>query len=162
MPEVSIRPATEADVALILHLIRELAIYEREPDAVAATEDMLAGALFSDEPAAYALIGELNGEAVGFALYFFTFSTWVGKRGIHLEDLFVTPQARGSGVGKALLQSLAKIAVENDCGRYEWSVLRWNTPSIEFYEAFGAKPLEEWVGYRLDGAELEAFANGSN
>jgi GNAT superfamily N-acetyltransferase len=160
MGEVALRDAQSCDVPLILHLIRELAIYEREPDAVVATEEMLHDALFGAEPAAYALIGELDGEAVGFALYFFNFSTWLGTRGIHLEDLYVTPEARGAGVGKALLRAVAKAAVDRGCGRYEWNVLRWNTPSIEFYESFGAEPLEEWVGYRLDGAALERFASG--
>ena len=153
-----LRTAAPADVPLILHLIRELAIYEREPDAVVATEAMLHEALFGDSPAAHALIGEIDGTSVGFALYFFTFSTWLGRRGIHLEDLYVTPEARVHGVGKALLQAVGRVAREHDCGRYEWNVLRWNTPSIEFYEAFGAEALEEWVGYRLEGETLKRFA----
>ncbi len=161
MSNVTLRAAEARDVPLILQLIRELAIYEREPEAVVATEEMLHEALFGDEPAAHTLIGELDGAAVGFALYFYNFSTWLGRRGIYLEDLYVTPEARGHGVGKALLQAVAKAAVEQGCGRYEWNVLRWNTPSIEFYEACGAKPLDEWVGYRMDRAALGRFIGES-
>jgi len=160
MAENRLRPARREDVSVILRFITELAVYEREPQAVVATEDMLEDALFGDNPRVFALLCEQEGEPVGFALYFFNFSTWLGRHGIYLEDLYVTPAARGSGAGKALLQAVARIAVENGCGRYEWSVLRWNTPSIEFYEAWGAAPLDEWVGYRLEGDALRRFAEG--
>lgn len=157
-----IRAATNADTGLILRLVTELAIYEREPDAVVASEEMLQDALFSDAPKVFALICEQDGRAVGFALYFFNFSTWLGRHGIYLEDLYITPEARGSGAGKALLKAIARIAVEAGCGRYEWSVLRWNTPSIEFYESFGATAMDEWVGYRLEGDALRQFAGGGD
>ena len=158
MAKNQIRSARRDDTATILRFITELAIYEREPDAVVATESMLEDALFGESPRVFALICEQGGEAVGFALYFYNFSTWLGRHGIYLEDLYVTPEARGSGAGKALLQSVAAIAVEQGCGRYEWSVLRWNKPSIDFYEAFGAEAMDEWVGYRLEGEALRAFA----
>lgn len=162
MAENTIRQAQPADVPTILRFIIELAVYEREPDAVVATEDMLQQALFGESPRVFALICEQAEEAVGFALYFFNFSTWLGRHGVYLEDLYVTPAARGSGAGKALLRALARVAVDNGCGRYEWSVLRWNTPSIAFYEAFGAKPMSEWVGYRLEGDALTCFAAGED
>lgn len=155
-----IRTATTHDAALILRMVTELAIYEREPDAVVASEEMLREALFCDAPKVFALICEQDDAAVGFALYFYNFSTWLGRHGIYLEDLYVTPAARGSGAGKALLKAIARIAVEEGCGRYEWSVLRWNTPSIEFYESFGATAMDEWVGYRLEGDTLRQFACG--
>jgi GNAT superfamily N-acetyltransferase len=158
MTENLIRPASRSDIGQILRFITDLAIYEREPEAVVATEAMLETALFGDAPRVFALICEQGGKAVGFAVYFFNFSTWLGTHGIYLEDLYVDPHARGSGAGKALLKAVARIAVDNNCGRYEWSVLRWNTPSIEFYEAFGAAPLDEWVGYRLEGDALQRFA----
>jgi GNAT superfamily N-acetyltransferase len=155
-----VRPARPEDTSLILDFIRDLAVYEREPDAVVATVPMLEKALFCDNPRAFALICELAGEPVGFALYFFNFSTWLGRHGIYLEDLYVTPDARGRGAGKALLRAVARIAVDSGCGRYEWNVLRWNKPAIDFYEAFGAGPLSEWVGYRLEGEALARFARG--
>jgi GNAT superfamily N-acetyltransferase len=156
-----IRPARPGDVGRILRFITDLAIYEREPDAVLASESMIHDSLFGVEPKVFALICERDTEgerqAIGFALYFFNYSTWLGRHGIYLEDLYVDPDARGCGAGKALLQAVAREALANDCGRFEWSVLKWNTPSIEFYEACGARPQDEWVGYRMDRAAIEAF-----
>jgi GNAT superfamily N-acetyltransferase len=155
---VTIRPAIEPDAATILRFVRELAEYEREPDAVVATEETLAQALFGPDPAAEALIAEQDGVAVGFALFFHNFSTWTGRRGIYLEDLYVTPDARGSGAGKALLAALAKLAVERGCARFEWAVLDWNEPAIGFYKSLGARPMDEWTVFRLDGDALTRLA----
>jgi GNAT superfamily N-acetyltransferase len=155
---ISIRPATYQDVALILALVRELAAYEREPDAVTATEPMLAQALFGARPLAEAVIAEADGALVGFALFFFNFSTWTGKPSLYLEDLFVRESARGKGAGKALLRHLAGIALDRDCGRFEWSVLDWNTPAIDFYRAMGAQPMDEWTIQRVSGDALVALA----
>ena len=154
----TIRPATHADVPNILGLVRDLAEYEREPDAVEATEQSLAQALFGDAPAAEALIAEADGEGVGFALFFHNFSTWTGKRGLYLEDLYVTPAARGTGAGKALLAALAGIAIDRGCARVEWSVLDWNTPAIEFYRAIGAVPQDGWTVQRVSGDTLVRLA----
>ena len=154
----TIRPATHADVPNILGLVRDLAEYEREPDAVEATEQSLAQALFGDAPAAEALIAEADGESVGFALFFHNFSTWTGKRGLYLEDLYVTPAARGTGAGKALLAALAGIAIDRGCARFEWSVLDWNTPAIEFYQAIGAVPQNGWTVQRVSGDTLVRLA----
>lgn len=153
-----IRPATRADVPLILSLVRELAEYEREPDAVTATEPMLEEALFGAKPYAEAVIAEVEGTPVGFALYFFNFSTWTGRPSLYLEDLFVRPEARGHGSGKALLRHLAGIAIDRDCGRFEWSVLDWNTPAIDFYRAMGAQPMDEWTVQRVTGDALVRLA----
>ncbi|WP_019515469.1 GNAT family N-acetyltransferase [Sphingomonas sp. Mn802worker] len=153
-----IRPATHADVATILRFIRELAVYEREPDAVEATEASLAQALFGEHPAAEALMAEVGGEPVGFALFFHNFSTWTGKRGLYLEDLYVTPDARGQGAGRALLAHLAGIALDRGCGRFEWSVLDWNTPAIDFYRKIGAVPMEEWTIQRVTGDAMVRLA----
>ena len=163
MSELHIRPAEPRDVPRILQFITDLAIYEREPDAVEASEEMIHESLFGPEPRVFALIcerGSGDGErlAIGFAIYFFNYSTWLGRHGIYLEDLYVDPDARGCGAGKALLKAVAREALTRDCGRFEWSVLKWNTPSIEFYEACGAKPQSEWVGYRMDRSAIEAFA----
>ncbi|MBB4154935.1 GNAT superfamily N-acetyltransferase [Sphingomonas jinjuensis] len=155
---MTIRPATRDDVATILRFVRELAAYEREPDAVEATEDMLAAALFGDRPAAEAAIAEIDGEAAGFALFFHNFSTWTGKPGLYLEDLYVTPAARGSGVGRALLAYLARLAIDRDCARFEWSVLDWNAPAIGFYRKLGAVGMEEWTVQRLTGDALVKLA----
>lgn len=154
---IAIRTATPDDVPLILDLVRELAIYEREPDAVVATEAMLHDALFARR-IAESLIAELDGRPVGFALFFHNFSTWTGKAGIYLEDLYVTPDARGAGAGKALLRHLAGIALDRDCGRFEWAVLDWNTPAIDFYRAMGAQAMEEWTVQRVTGDALVALA----
>ncbi|MBV8971009.1 MAG: GNAT family N-acetyltransferase [Sphingomonadaceae bacterium] len=153
-----LRRATAADVGDILRLIRELAAYEREPDAVHATVDSLTATLFGPTPSAEALVAEVDGEVVGLALFFTNFSTWTGRAGLYLEDLYVAPHARGTGLGKALLQRLARIAVGRGCARLEWSVLDWNQPAIDFYRSLGAKAMSEWTVHRLDGAALERFA----
>jgi GNAT superfamily N-acetyltransferase len=154
----AIRNATRADASLIVDLVKELALYERAPDAAKASAIDIDKALFGAHPKVHALIAERKGEAVGFAVYFFNFSTWTGKHGLYLEDLFVRESARGKGVGKALLVRLAQIARENDCARFEWSVLDWNEPAIGFYKSLGAKPMDEWTVYRVDGAALAALA----
>ncbi|MBA3879544.1 MAG: GNAT family N-acetyltransferase [Sphingobium sp.] len=153
-----IRFATPADVGTILRFVRELAEYERELDKVVATEPMLHEALFSTPPAAEALIAEANGAPVGLALFFHNFSTWTGWRGLYLEDLYVTPEARGTGVGKALLKRLAQIAVERGCQRFEWAVLDWNTPAQDFYKAMGARIMDDWRICRMSGGALTNFA----
>ena len=153
-----IRPATPADVPLILHLVRELAEFEREPDKVVATEPLLQDALFGAHPAAEAVIAELDGKPVGMALFFHNFSTWTGWRGLYLEELYVTPEARGAGVGKALLQHLAALAVARGCTRFEWSVLDWNEKAIAFYRSMGALPMEEWTVYRVTWEALATLA----
>lgn len=155
---MTIRSATKADVGQILHFIRGLAIYEREPDAVKATEADLLEHGFGENPYYCCLIAELDGEAVGFALFFYDFSTWLGKPGLYLEDLFVFPQHRGAGVGKALLQRLAQIALEKGCARMKWEVLDWNTPAIDFYNAMGAELQKEWLNVRLSGDGLRRLA----
>ena len=157
----TITPATAADVPTILHLIRSLAEYERLSHEVVATEDSLHAALFGDRPGAECLIARTHGEPVGFALYFHNFSTFLSRRGLYLEDLFVEPAHRGKGYGKALLQQLARIAVGRGCGRLEWSVLDWNAPAIGFYESLGATLMSEWRIFRLTGDALQAFAAGS-
>ncbi|OYX38222.1 MULTISPECIES: GNAT family N-acetyltransferase [unclassified Sphingomonas] len=153
-----IRFATAADVPVILHLVRELAIYERALDKVVATEALLHDAMFAATPAAEALIAEVDGAPVGLALFFHNFSTWTGWRGLYLEDLYVTPEARGLGIGKALLQRLAGVAVERGCARFEWQVLTWNTPAIDFYRAMGAELMEEWRTCRVSGDALVRLA----
>lgn len=155
----NIRFATVADVAQILAFIRELADYEREPDAVLATEAMLEAALFGPRPAAEAIIAESgDGAPLGFALFFQNFSTWTGLPGMYLEDLYVTSAGRGAGVGKALLRHLAGIAVDRGYGRFEWSVLDWNQPAIDFYRAMGAVGMEEWTVQRVSGEALARLA----
>jgi len=154
-----IRFATSADVPQILAFVRELAEFEREPDAVLATEPMLEAALFGPRPAAEAVIAEgADGTPLGFALFFQNFSTWTGLPGLYLEDLYVTPAARGAGVGKALLRHLADIAVTRGYARFEWSVLDWNQPAIDFYRAMGATGMEEWTVQRVTGDALLALA----
>jgi GNAT superfamily N-acetyltransferase len=156
---IEIRPATADDVALIMHFVRELAEFERASDKVVATEPLLHDALFGAHPAAEAAIASLDGKPVGMALFFHNFSTWTGWRGLYLEDLYVTPEARGSGVGKALLQHLAALAVERGCTRFEWSVLDWNEKAIAFYRSMGAEPMEEWTVYRVTGDALAKLAD---
>ncbi|HSH39808.1 MAG TPA: GNAT family N-acetyltransferase [Chthoniobacterales bacterium] len=156
----SIEPATAADVPVILQLIRELAEYERAPNDVLATEEQLHTVLFGDSPAAHVLIGRENGEPVAFAAYFFNFSTWLGRAGLYLEDLFVRPELRGRGYGRALLVRLAQIARERGCGRMEWAVLDWNDPAIQFYKKLGARPMDEWTVYRLTGEGIAALEAG--
>ncbi|MFE5481799.1 GNAT family N-acetyltransferase [Streptomyces sp. NPDC056527] len=157
-----IRTAVPADVPVIHAMVRELATYEKALDEVRATEEQLREALFGERPAAFAHIAETDGgEVVGFALWFLNFSTWRGVHGIYLEDLYVRPTSRGGGHGKALLRELARICVERGYERLEWSVLNWNTPSIDFYESLGARPQDEWTVYRLtDDALAELGARG--
>lgn len=155
---IDIRPANRPDVPLILRLVRELAEFEREPDAVVATEELLSTALFGPSPAAESVIAENDGEAVGFALFFHNFSTWTGRPGLYLEDLYVTPAARGLGVGTALLRHLARVALERGCARFEWAVLDWNEPAIAFYRSVGAVGMDEWRIQRVSGDALERLA----
>ena len=158
MKKLTIRTAVVDDAGQIMTFIQDLADYEKEPDAVVATAEHVHSTLFCTNPQVFGLIAELDGNAVGFAVYFFSYSTWLGKHGIYLEDLFVAPESRGFGAGKALLQKLASIAVERDFGRIEWSVLDWNEPSIEFYASLGAEAKNGWTVYRLDGQALKDFA----
>ena len=153
-----IRFAEPADVPTLLALVRELADYERAADQVRATPELLHEALFGPKPAAEALIAEMDGAPVGMALFFHNFSTWTGRRGLYLEDLYVTPAARGAGVGKALLKRLAEIAVARGCARFEWAVLDWNQPAIDFYRAMGAEMMDEWRICRVSGVALSALA----
>lgn len=153
-----IRAATPADVAELLRLIHELAVYEKLEHMAVGTPPLLHEALFGKRPVCEALIAEVGGRAVGFALYFSTFSTFLCKAGLYLEDLFVEPAHRGSGIGKALLKRLAAITVERDGGRFEWRVLDWNEPSIRFYEALGATIMREWLLARVTGPELARLA----
>ncbi len=155
----AIRPATVEDVALVAQLIRELAEYERLADAAVATEADLREQLFGERPAAEVLVAEADGEPAGFALFFHTFSTFLGKRGLYLEDLFVRPAFRGLGLGRHLMAALARIAVQRGCGRFEWSVLDWNEPAIGFYRALGASAMDEWTVQRLQGEALRALAS---
>jgi len=157
-PGFSIRPAIQDDVPLILALIRELAEYEKLTHEVSATEDDLRKWLFGKHPAAEVLIGESDGQPAAFALFFHNFSTFLGKPGIYLEDLYVRPEFRGQGLGKAMLARLARLAKERGCGRLEWWVLDWNEPAIRFYESLGAVPMDEWTVYRVTGAALEELA----
>lgn len=160
MDQLSIRNAAETDAGLILHFIRELAIYEKAEHEVLATEDTIKKTIFSDNSHVNALICEQNGQAIGIAIYFFNYSTWLAKSGLYLEDLYVSPEYRGKGAGKLLLKKMAKIALQNDCGRFEWSCLDWNKPSRDFYESIGAQSQDEWVGYRMSGQTLIDFAEG--
>ncbi len=143
----------------MLELIRELAEYEREPQAaVARPEDLLRDG-FGPEPKFRAVIAEWSGEPAGFALFFRNYSTWQGRPGLYLEDLFVRPRLRGKGIGKALLIYLAKLAIKENCGRFQWQVMNWNQPALDFYEALGAKKLSEWITMRMEGEALEKLAN---
>lgn len=159
MTDIQIRPAEERDTASILRFIRELAAYERAEHEVVASEADIRASLFCGGPAR-ALICSVGGVEAGFAVYFFNYSTWQGRKGLYLEDLYVTPAHRQRGAGKALLQHLARIAVAEGCGRFEWSVLDWNEPALRFYESIGAWPMKEWVRYRLAGPALSGFAAG--
>lgn len=160
VPGLVLRPATAADAGLILRFIVELAVYEKEPDAVVTDEAGIAASLFGEGATAKALVAELDGEAVGYAVWFASYSTWLGRNGLYLEDLYVTPAMRGRGVGKAILRHLAALAVASGCGRMEWSVLDWNAPAIAFYESVGARPQSGWTVYRLAGPALAGFASG--
>jgi GNAT superfamily N-acetyltransferase len=153
-----LRDAVETDAPVILKLVRRLAEYERAPDAVTATEGDLVRDGFGGRPRFHVVLAEWDGEAVGFAFYFFNYSTWQGRPVLYLEDLFVEPAYRGWGIGKALLVHLARIAVEQGCGRYQWQVLDWNEPAIRFYESVGARVMREWLTVRMEGDELERLA----
>ena len=157
-PVIVIRPAVAADVGRILAFIRELAEYEQLSHEVVADETGLTAQLFGDHPRAEVLIADVDGTAAGFALFFHNFSTFVGKPGLYLEDLFVRPQHRGLGLGKRLMARLAKLALERDCGRFEWSVLDWNTPAIDFYRTLGAVGMDDWTVQRVTGDALAALA----
>jgi GNAT superfamily N-acetyltransferase len=155
---VRVTPATPDDVPAIFSFIRELAEYEKLLDRVTATERMLHDSLFGPRPYAEVLMGRLDGTAVGYALFFHNFSTFLARPGIYLEDIYVRPAARGHGVGKALLREVARVARERGCGRIEWSVLDWNKPSIDFYLSIGATPMDEWTMYRMDERAIENLA----
>jgi GNAT superfamily N-acetyltransferase len=157
---LSLRPATRADVPLVLQLVRELATYERAPEAVIATEADFLRDGFGHSPRFHILLGEWNGEPAAFALYFYNWSTWLGRPGLYLEDLFVRPQLRGRGIGKALLAELARIAVREGCGRFQWQVLDWNEPALGFYRSLGAEVATEWLTVRLAGEALRKLAKG--
>jgi len=159
MSLIEIRQATAEDAALILRFIIELAIYEEAEIEVIATESDIKHSLFGSDSTTSAIICNIDNKPVGYAVYFFNYSTWLGKHGLYLEDLYVSPEHRGTGAGKALLKHLAKIAVSKNCGRFEWSVLDWNEPAIQFYQSIGAKPQDEWVGYRLAGKALEELGS---
>ncbi|HEX8595814.1 MAG TPA: GNAT family N-acetyltransferase [Pseudomonas sp.] len=158
---LEIRESTRADTKVILGFITELAIYEKAEHQVLTDAAQIERSLFDDpSPAAKALICLLDGEPIGFAVYFLSYSTWLGRKGVYLEDLFVSAQHRGVGAGKALLRHLARIAYDSGCARFEWSVLDWNQPAIDFYTSIGAQPQDEWVRYRLEGETLKNFALG--
>lgn len=156
---LQIASATPNDVPLILAFIKELAVYEKLEHEVVATEEILEETLFGKRPYAEVLIASYDSQPVGYALFFHSFSTFMGRPGLYLEDVYVQPTMRGKGVGKALLVHLARLAVERSCGRFEWSVLDWNEPSIGFYRSLGAQPMNEWTVFRLTGKSLERLAN---
>lgn len=164
MTDVSIRPAVEADVPVILALIRGLAEYERAPDQVVCDEARLRQSLFGERPEAEVLLADSGSTEdvtpAGFAVFFHNYSTWWGRKGIYLEDLFVRPEMRGKGIGKALLQAVARVARDRECARVEWAVLNWNQPAIDFYRSLGAVAKDEWTIYRLNRAEIEKLAEG--
>ncbi|MDS7596269.1 GNAT family N-acetyltransferase [Agrobacterium tumefaciens] len=153
-----IREAVAGDAEVILRFIRELAIYEKAEHEVEATVESITTSLFGNGSVSSGLICEKDGQPIGFAIWFLSYSTWLAKNGLYLEDLYVTPDARGSGAGKALLKRLAAIAVEKGCGRFEWSVLDWNEPAIRVYKGIGAEAMDEWTRYRLSGDALKEFA----
>lgn len=156
--QLTIRQATAEDTALILHFIRELAIYEKAEHEVLATEETIKQSIFSANSHVNALICMQGEQALGMAIYFYNYSTWLAKPGIYLEDLYVSLEHRGKGAGKLLLKKMAQIAVQNNCGRFEWSCLDWNKPSRDFYQSIGAQSQDEWVGYRMSGKTLIDFA----
>ncbi|ADP17312.1 GNAT family N-acetyltransferase [Achromobacter sp. SD115] len=157
---IEIRPAVASDAAQIHAFITELAVYERAAHEVIANADDVERTLFAADAPAKALMCLLDGKPIGYAVYFYSYSTWLGKNGIYLEDLYITPEQRGIGAGRDLLRHLAQEAVANGCGRLEWSVLDWNTPAIDFYKSIGALPQDEWVRYRMAGDALLNFAQG--
>jgi len=156
---LNIRPATIEDVGPILQFIRDLAEYERDPQAVTASEADLRRDGFGPDPKFRVVIAEWDGNPAGFALFFYNYSTWLGRPGLYLEDLFVQTEFRGKGIGKALLLYLARLAVEENCGRFQWQVLDWNTPAIQFYESLGAKVMKEWLTMRVVGEALNRLGN---
>lgn len=158
MNKIEIREANVEDTETILRFITELATYEKLESEVKTSISDIESSLFSQESTAHAIICEVSGEPIGFAVFFYNYSTWLGKNGLYLEDLYVSPEYRSIGAGKAILKYLAQLAVSKKCGRFEWCVLDWNEPAIEFYKSIGAKPQNEWVIYRLTGDELKAFA----
>ncbi|SHO59012.1 GNAT family N-acetyltransferase [Vibrio quintilis] len=153
-----IRPAVKEDAATILGFINDLAVFEKEPDAVLNTVESIETRLFGDEVHAQAIICEEDGQPVGFAVYFFNYSTWLGQYGLYLEDLYVSEDQRGAGIGKAIMKYLAQTAVNKECGRFEWVVLDWNQKAIDFYRSIGAEPQDEWIIYRMTGQALQDFA----
>jgi GNAT superfamily N-acetyltransferase len=155
-----IRPATADDAELILRFITDLAIYEKAEHEVKTGVAGICDSLFGEGSTTQALICERDGQPIGYAVYFFNYSTWLGKHGLYLEDLYIDPAHRGCGAGKALLQHLARLAVARGCGGFEWAVLDWNQPAIDFYQSFGARPQDEWTTYRLTGQALLDFAAG--
>jgi GNAT superfamily N-acetyltransferase len=159
MPKIEIRQATESDAALILGFITDLAIYEKLEHEVLASESDIRESLFGVDSTAKALVCTIDQQAAGYAVYFYNYSTWLGKPGLFLEDLYISPEFRGTGAGKAVLRHLAKTAVTKGCGRFEWNVIDWNEPAIQFYKSLGAEPQNEWVGYRLTGPSLEKLAS---
>jgi len=158
MSNLVVRAATADDTKTLFQFIKDLAIYEKAEHEVLATEQTIKHSIFADNSHVFALICELDGVAIGSAIYFFNYSTWLAKSGLYLEDLYVMPEYRGQGAGVKLLKAMAKIALEKDCARFEWSCLDWNTPSREFYHSLGAVAQEEWVGYRMTGKTLSNFA----
>jgi GNAT superfamily N-acetyltransferase len=156
---MKIRRANSQDAEVILALIRELAIYEKAEHEVLTSAAEIRETLFGENSKASALIAEADGQVVAYAVYFYNYSTWLGKNGIYLEDIYVTPDYRRQGIGRALLQHVAALGVDENCGRVEWAVLDWNTPAIEFYESLGAQAQDEWTVYRLTGEKLKAFAS---
>ena len=158
---IAVRPAAPSDIPTILRFIAELAAYERAPEEAISTPELLHEALFAVRPACECFIGDIDGAPEGFALFFHNFSTWKGRRGVYLEDLYVTPAARGKGLGKALLARVARVAVERGCPRLEWNVLDWNEPALRFYRALGAEAMSEWTIHRVTGRALEKLAEGT-
>jgi GNAT superfamily N-acetyltransferase len=159
---ISIRDAVISDSETIINFIRDLARYEKAEQEVTATVSSIEKTIFGEDSSTYALICERDGTAIGFAIYFYNYSTWQGKNGLYLEDLYIAESERGSGAGKMLLKHLAKIAVEKDCGRFEWNVLHWNEPAIQFYKSLGAVEKSEWRGYQLAGDSLLALSATDN
>lgn len=158
MAKITLREATINDAQTIFNFVKELAIYEKAENEVKTSVKQVEESVFGKNSVTYAIICELDNKPIGMALYFFNYSTWLGRNGIYLEDLYVSPEYRGVGAGKALLKKLAQIAVEKKCGRIDWQVLDWNKPSIDFYDSIGAKGLTDWIPYRLTGEALEEFA----
>ncbi len=155
---LAIRPVVITDCQQIFDFIMELAVYEKAAEEVVTTVKGIEDSLFGPNSNAHAFICSIDGEDAGMSLYFYSYSTWLGKRGLFLEDLYVSPKFRGQGAGMALMKNLAETAIEQDCGRFEWNVLDWNTPAIEFYDSIGAKPQNQWIGYRMEGQTLVDFA----